>query len=87
MLRVDFSELREVEIRSTRHGGSFLPNSGIKEPNWDPHGCGFGPWPRTVGWGFSVAMGCGVGRRCGLDPALLWLWRRPVAVSLVRPLA
>ena len=21
-------------------------------------------------------MSCGVGRRCGSDPALLWLWRR-----------
>ena len=28
-------------------------------------------------------MSCGV----GLDPALLWLWHRPVATALVRPLA
>ena len=30
---------------------------------------------------------CGVGHRCGLDPALLWLWlwRRPAAVALIRP--
>ena len=27
-------------------------------------------------------MSCGVGRRCGLDLALLWLWRRPAAVAL-----
>ena len=32
-------------------------------------------------------MSCGVGRRCGLDPALLWLWYRPAAVALMRPLA
>ena len=32
-------------------------------------------------------MSCGVGRRRGLDPALLWLWRRPVAAALVGPLA
>ena len=32
-------------------------------------------------------MSCGVGRRFGLDPALLWLWRRPAAVALIRPLA
>ena len=32
-------------------------------------------------------MGCGVGRRCGSDPALLWLWCRPVAAALIRPLA
>ena len=32
-------------------------------------------------------MSCGVGRRCGSDPALLWLWSGPVATALVRPLA
>ena len=32
-------------------------------------------------------MSCGVGRRRGSDPALLWLWRRPVATALIRPLA
>ena len=32
-------------------------------------------------------MSCDVGRRCGLDLALLWLWRRPAATALFRPLA
>ena len=37
-------------------------------------------------------MSCGVGRRCGSDqcvedPVLLWLWCRPAAVALIRPLA
>ena len=32
-------------------------------------------------------MSCGVGRRCGLDPALLWLWHRPAATALIQPLA
>ena len=32
-------------------------------------------------------MSCGVGRRCGLDPALLWLWHRLAAAYLIRPLA
>jgi len=32
-------------------------------------------------------MSCGVGRRCGLDPSLLWLWRRPAAVALIAPIA
>ena len=31
-------------------------------------------------------MSCGVGRRWGLDLALLWLWRRPAAIALIRPL-
>ena len=32
-------------------------------------------------------MGCGVGHRRGLDPALLWLWCRPPAIAPVGPLA
>ena len=32
-------------------------------------------------------MSCGVGRRRGLDLALLWLWHRPAAKALIRPLA
>ena len=32
-------------------------------------------------------MSCGVGCRCGSDPALLWLWRGPVATALIQPLA
>ena len=32
-------------------------------------------------------MSCGVGHRCGLDPALLWLWHRPADIALIRPLA
>jgi len=29
----------------------------------------------------------GVGCRCGSDPALLWLWRRPGATAPIGPLA
>ena len=32
-------------------------------------------------------MSCGVGHRGGSDPALLWLWCRPVATDPIRPLA
>ena len=32
-------------------------------------------------------MSCGVGRRCRLDPTLLWLWWRPAATAPIRPLA
>ena len=31
-------------------------------------------------------MSCGVGRRRGLDLALLWLWHRLVATALIRPI-
>ena len=32
-------------------------------------------------------MSCGVGRRQGSDPVLLWLWHRPAATGPIRPLA
>ena len=32
-------------------------------------------------------MSCGIGRRRGLDLALLWLWRRRVAPAPISPLA
>ena len=32
-------------------------------------------------------MSCGVGHSCGLDPAWLWLWRRPAAAAPIWPLA
>ena len=32
-------------------------------------------------------MSCGVGRRRGSEPVLLWLWHRPAAVALIKPLA
>ena len=35
----------------------------------------------------GTAMSCGVGHRRGLDLALLWLWLRPKALVLIRPLA
>ena len=38
-----------------------------------------------MGKGSSDALGCSIGH--GLDPALLWLWRRLAAVAPIRPLA
>ena len=35
----------------------------------------------------ALPVNCGVGCRRGLDPKLLWLWRRPVATAPIRPLA
>ena len=37
--------------------------------------------------GTGIAMSCGIGCKCSSDLALLWLWRRPVATALIRPLA
>lgn len=33
-----------------------------------------------------MAVSCGIGGRCGSDPALLWLWRRPAAAAPIKPL-
>ena len=35
----------------------------------------------------GIAMSCGVGHIRGSDLALLWLWHRPEATSLIRRLA
>ena len=40
-----------------------------------------------MGEGASVAVSCGVGRRHGSDPSLLWLRQRPAAVAPIRPVA
>jgi len=34
-----------------------------------------------------MAVSCGGDCRRGSDPELLWLWCRPVATALIRPLA
>ena len=39
------------------------------------------------GLGSNISVSCGVGRRCGLDPMLLWLWGRPAAAAPIPPLA
>ena len=46
-----------------------------------PWGCGFHPWPHSVGRGSGVAVSCGVGGRCSSDPAWLWLWLRLAAAA------
>ena len=35
----------------------------------------------------GLAVSCTVGCRRSWDPALLWLWHRPAAVTLLDPLA
>ena len=39
-----------------------------------------------MGLGSSIAMSCGVSRRCGSDTVLLRLWRSLAAVPAIRPL-
>ena len=43
--------------------------------------------PLLSGLRSGVAVSCGVGRRRGSDPELLWLWHRLVATAPIGPLA
>ena len=46
-----------------------------------------GSIPGLAQWGKDLALvSCGVGRRHGLDPVLLWLWQRSVPTAPIRPL-
>jgi len=58
--------------------GSVVANpAGIhKEMGWIPGSCSVGP---------GIAMSCGVGYRCSLDPSLLLVLCRPEAVALIQP--
>ena len=49
--------------------------------------CGLAQWVKEPVLPWGVAVSCGVGRRGSSDPALRWLWCRPAATTLIRPLA
>ena len=44
---------------------------------------GLAQWVKDLAW----PVKCGVGPRCSLDLAWLWLWCRRAAAALIRPLA
>ena len=48
-----------------------------------------GSIPGLAQWvkGSGIAISCGVGLSCGLDPVLLWLLHRLAATALILPLA
>ena len=72
-------------FQKRRHGISYCGSGN--EPALYLWGCGFDPWPFSVGGGSGVAVNCGVGLRCSSDAAWLWLWRQPPATAPIRPLA
>ena len=79
--------LLEIQIRITPVNFCLLLwNSGNKS-YWYPWEWGFDPWPWSVGRELGTVVSCGVVHRCGLDPELLWLWRRLAALALIWLLA
>ena len=83
------------EATGSRHSARVKVRTQVRSSH---HGTVETIWPGSVrlqvwslallsGLGSGVATNCGVGGRCGLDPALLWLWRRPTALALIGPLA
>ena len=53
----------------------------VKNPTSIYEDVGLIPSLARLGSGF--ALSCGVGRKCGSDPTLLWLWHRPVSAALI----
>ena len=50
-------------------------------------GCGFNPWPHSVGEESAAATSCTTGHRGGSDLVLLWLWHKPAAATPIQPQA
>ena len=65
--------------RSSHRGSAVANLTSIHED--------LGLSPSHAQWIQDLSMSCGVGHRGGLDPELLWLWCRPAATALIRPLA
>ena len=66
-------------VKSSHSAAETSPTRNQEVAGWIP---GLAQWVRDP----AFAMSCGVGRRCGLDPPLLWLWCRLAARAPIGPL-
>ena len=72
---------RKQTLRSSPHGSAVTNSTVIHEDG--------GLIPGLTRWikGSGVAVSCGVGHRLSWNLMLPWLWHRPAATALMRPLA
>ena len=61
----------------------LIPLKSCEDLGKKVDGCGFDPWPCSVGERSGIALNCGVGCRHRSDLVLLCLWCRPVAQALI----
>ena len=71
------------KIRENSKGGVPVVVQQVKNPSSIHEDVG--SIPGLAQWikGSHIAVSCGVGRRCGSDLALLWLWCRLTAAALI----
>ena len=74
-------EIQQKQAHRSSHCGSAVTSpTSIHEDE--------GLIPCLAQWvGSGMAVSCGIGCRCGLNPSLLGLWYRPAAVAPIPPLA
>ena len=73
--------------KETKQGAPVMGSAVTNATRIHEATCGFNPWPHSVDEEAGIAMSYGIGRKLSTDPMLLWLWCRPTAVALIRPLA
>ena len=69
--------LWNVYLKNKKRGVPIVSQQVIRDLTLSLWGCGFDPWPGSVGWQLGIAIRCGTCHRYGLDPVLLWLSCRP----------